>query len=57
MKTNDYEIPEGLYYSKEHEWALVKIDHIMVGITDYPKKLFTKSFTWNSHRSDQRLSK
>ena len=38
MKTSDYEIPEGLYYSKEHEWALVKIDHVVVGITDYAQK-------------------
>ena len=38
MKTSDYEIPEGLYYSKEHEWAQVKIDHVIVGITDYAQK-------------------
>jgi len=38
MKTHDYEIPEGLCYSKEHEWALVKRDHVIVGITDYAQK-------------------
>jgi len=38
MKTDDYEIPEGLYYSKEHEWALIKRDHVIVGITDYAQE-------------------
>jgi len=30
-----YEIPEGLYYSKEHEWVKVEGDRCRVGITDY----------------------
>ena len=38
MKIDDYEIPEELYYSKEHEWVLVKRDHVIVGITDYAQK-------------------
>jgi len=38
MKTDDYEIPEGLYYSKEHEWVLIKGDHVIVGITDYAQE-------------------
>ena len=38
MKIKDYEIPEGLYYSKEHEWALIKRDRVIVGITDYAQK-------------------
>ena len=38
MKTDGYEIPEGLYYSKEHEWVLVKRDWVIVGITDYAQK-------------------
>jgi len=38
MKTDDYEILKGLYYSKEHEWVLVKSDSVMVGITDYAQK-------------------
>jgi glycine cleavage system H protein len=29
------EIREGLYYSKEHEWAKVEGDRAYVGITDY----------------------
>lgn len=38
MKIGDYEIPEGLHYSKEHEWALTQRDHVTVGITDYAQK-------------------
>jgi glycine cleavage system H protein len=38
MQINDYEIPEGLYYSKEHEWIQIKGDHVIVGITDYAQK-------------------
>lgn len=29
------EIKDGLYYSKEHEWAKVEGDIVIVGITDY----------------------
>ena len=28
-------IPENLYYTKEHEWASVSGDTVIVGITDY----------------------
>lgn len=38
MKIGDYEIPKGLYYSKEHEWVLIKGDRVIVGITDYAQK-------------------
>jgi len=38
MKIGGYEIPEGLYYSKEHEWVLIKGDRAIVGITDYAQK-------------------
>ena len=38
MKIGGYEIPEGLYYSKEHEWVLIKGDRVIVGITDYAQK-------------------
>ena len=29
------EIPQGLYYTKEHEWAELDGDIVTVGITDY----------------------
>ena len=37
--TEDYEIPEGLYYTEEHEWAKLESDGtIIVGVTDYAQK-------------------
>ena len=38
MHVNDFEIPEGLYYSKEHEWVKVEEKEAVVGITDYAQK-------------------
>lgn len=38
MKFDDYEIPEGLYYTKEHEWVKVENEKCRVGITDYAQK-------------------
>lgn len=37
--TENYDIPEELYYSKEHEWVHVKKDHVVIGITDYAQKV------------------
>ncbi len=35
----DYEVPEGLYYTREHEWAKVLEDGtVLMGITDYAQK-------------------
>ena len=38
MRTQDYEIPDELYYSKEHEWDRLKGEYTVVGITDYAQK-------------------
>lgn len=38
MHVLDYEIPDKLYYSKEHEWVRVEGDEAVVGITDYAQK-------------------
>jgi glycine cleavage system H protein len=38
MRVNDIEIPERLYYSKEHEWVKLKGKEAVVGITDYAQK-------------------
>jgi glycine cleavage system H protein len=35
MKVDDTEVPEDLYYTKEHEWMKVENDKCRVGITDY----------------------
>lgn len=37
MKT-EYHVPDGLYYTKEHEWVRVEGDTCRVGVTDYAQK-------------------
>jgi glycine cleavage system H protein len=34
----EYEIREGLYYTKEHEWVKIENEKCRVGITDYAQK-------------------
>lgn len=37
--SEEYEVPEGLYYTEEHEWLKVLEDgKVLVGITDYAQK-------------------
>jgi glycine cleavage system H protein len=38
VKVDGYNVPEGLYYSKEYEWAKVEGDKVRVGITDFAQK-------------------
>jgi len=38
MKFRDYDIPDGLSYTKEHEWAKPSVASVLVGITDYAAK-------------------
>jgi glycine cleavage system H protein len=38
MDVQGYEIPEGLLYTKEHEWAREAGAVVVVGITDYAAK-------------------
>ncbi len=39
MRVEDVSIPENLYYTKEHEWALIEENGLVrVGITDYAQK-------------------
>ena len=38
MRYQDYEIPDGLLYSKEHEWVRLEGKEAVVGITDYAQK-------------------
>jgi len=38
MKVDDFEIPDGLRYTKEHEWIMVDGEKGRVGITDYAQK-------------------
>ncbi|HXY82953.1 MAG TPA: glycine cleavage system protein GcvH [Candidatus Saccharimonadales bacterium] len=38
MKVDDSDVPEGLYYTKEHEWVKVEKGLCRVGVTDYAQK-------------------
>jgi glycine cleavage system H protein len=38
MRTLDYEIPDNLHYSKEHEWVQLEGKEATIGITDYAQK-------------------
>ena len=35
------EVPEGLYYTKEHEWIRVEGDEVVIGITDHAQDALT----------------
>lgn len=35
------EIPEGLRYTKEHEWIRVEGDSVVIGVTDYAQNALT----------------
>jgi len=38
VKIDKYEVPEGLYYSKEFSWIKVEGDKVRMGITDYAQQ-------------------
>jgi glycine cleavage system H protein len=38
LQIKDYEVPEGLYYSKDHEWLKMESDVCRMGVTDYAQK-------------------
>jgi glycine cleavage system H protein len=38
VKVENYEVPEGLYYSKDFTWVKVEGDLVRMGITDYAQK-------------------
>lgn len=38
VKVDDYELAEGLYYSKEWMWLKVEGNKVRIGITDYAQK-------------------
>ena len=35
------EVPEGLYYTKEHEWIRIEGDNVVIGVTDYAQDALT----------------
>jgi len=38
MKVDEYEVPVGLYYSREHEWMKQEGGKCRIGLTDYAQK-------------------
>jgi glycine cleavage system H protein len=38
VKVEGYEVPEGLYYSKDFAWIKIEGDKVRAGITDYAQK-------------------
>ncbi|MEM3356398.1 MAG: glycine cleavage system protein GcvH [Candidatus Bathyarchaeia archaeon] len=38
VKVDGYEVPEGLYYSKDFAWMKIEGDKVRMGITDYAQK-------------------
>jgi len=38
VKVDRYEVPEGLYYSKDFEWIKIEGAKVRMGITDYAQK-------------------
>ena len=38
MQVLDYDIPNDLYYSKEHEWIKIEGETAVIGITDYAQE-------------------
>ena len=38
LKPEDYKTPDGLYYTKEHEWLKIEDGRCRMGVTDYAQK-------------------
>jgi glycine cleavage system H protein len=38
MRVDEFDVPENLYYSKEHQWLSVEAEKCRVGLTDYAQK-------------------
>jgi glycine cleavage system H protein len=38
VKVESYEVPEGLYFSKDFEWIKIEDGKVRIGITDYAQK-------------------
>jgi glycine cleavage system H protein len=38
VKVENYEVPEGLYYSKDFAWIKIEGENVRMGITDYAQK-------------------
>jgi glycine cleavage system H protein len=53
-----YDIPEGYFYTKDHEWAQLKPDgKVLIGITDYAAKMLHDIVYVTLPKEGQSLSK
>ena len=55
MEVHGYQIPEGLLYTKEHEWARQEGPVVKVGITDYAAKTLNDVVYVTSPKPNTRL--
>ncbi len=39
MQIDEYTFPEGLYFQKDHYWARVEGDVVVIGVSDFAQKL------------------
>lgn len=39
VRVDDFEVPEGLYYSENHLWVKVEKGKVKTGLTDYAQKM------------------
>jgi len=39
LKFNENDVPEGLHYTREHEWVKIEGEKCRVGVTDYAQRL------------------
>ncbi|MEM4311734.1 MAG: glycine cleavage system protein GcvH [Nitrososphaerales archaeon] len=57
MKVKEYEVPEELYYTKEHEWVkVISKDRVIVGITDYAVKMLKDIVYFSLPRINQEIN-
>jgi glycine cleavage system H protein len=53
-----YDIPDGYYYTKDHEWTQLKPDgNVLIGITDYAAKMLHDIVYVTLPKEGQNLSK
>jgi len=38
VKVGEHEVPDGLYYTKDHEWVKLEDNLARIGVTDYAQK-------------------
>ncbi len=56
MEIQGYKIPDGLLYTKEHEWALEEGRSVKVGISDYAAKTLNDVVYVTSPKVNDRVS-